>query len=65
MTGVDVGEMFLNFPLHSDLQTLYGVDVTQYVDNVDEFKQVVWLVWWRAAMGLGPYAPRHTKPLRA
>jgi hypothetical protein len=43
----DFGEMFYNFWLHEDLQSLCGVDVTQSL----------WLRWTRPAMGLrlSPY----------
>jgi hypothetical protein len=54
MSDLDVGEMFLNFVLHSDLRALCGVDLTEYTDDVVELGQVVWEVWQRAAMGLKP-----------
>jgi hypothetical protein len=54
MADLDVGEMFLNFVLHSDLRALCGVDLTLYGGTVDEFQTVAWEVWQRAAMGLKP-----------
>jgi hypothetical protein len=54
MSDLDVGEMFLNFVLHSDLRALCGVDLTQYGGTVKEFETVAWEVWQRAAMGLKP-----------
>ena len=54
MADLDIGEMFLNFVLHSDLRNLSGVDLTEYTDDVDELGQVLWEVWQRCAMGLKP-----------
>jgi hypothetical protein len=54
MADLDVGEMFLNFVLHSDLRALCGVDLTLYGGSIDEFQLVAWEVWQRAAMGLKP-----------
>jgi hypothetical protein len=54
MADLDIGEMFLNFILHSDLRHLSGVDLTEYTDDVDELGQIVWEVWQRCAMGLKP-----------
>jgi hypothetical protein len=54
MADLDIGEMFLNFILHSDLRHLSGVDLTEYTENVGEFGQIVWEVWQRCAMGLKP-----------
>jgi hypothetical protein len=36
MADLNVGEMFLNFILHSDLWHLSGVDLTECTHNVDE-----------------------------
>jgi hypothetical protein len=54
MADLDIGEMFLNFVLHSDLQALCGVDLTKYKNFVENSDEVVWEVWQRAAMGLKP-----------
>jgi hypothetical protein len=54
MADLDIGEMFLNFVLHSDLQALCGVDLTEYKNDVENSDEVVWEVWQRAAMGLKP-----------
>jgi hypothetical protein len=55
MADSDVGEMFLNFILHSELRALCGVDLTKYGDLAQgEFETVTWEVWQRAAMGLKP-----------
>jgi hypothetical protein len=54
MADLDIGEMFLNFVLHSDLRALCGVDLTQYGGTIKEFETVGWEVWQRAAMGLKP-----------
>jgi hypothetical protein len=54
MADLDVGEMFLNFVLHSDLRALCGVDLTLYGGTIEEFETVAWEVWQRAAMGLKP-----------
>lgn len=40
MSDLDVGEMFLNFVLHSDLRALCGVDLTQYGGTIKEFETV-------------------------
>jgi hypothetical protein len=34
MGDLDIGEVFLNFPLHSSLQELCGVDLTHYVEKL-------------------------------
>ena len=59
-----VGEMFLNFMLHKNLQQLCGVDLTKYCGTkIQQGKGLelkkVWEVWKRAAMGLrsSPYQP--------
>ena len=54
MADLDIGEMFLNFILHSDLRNLSGVDLTEYTDDIGELGQTVWEVWQRCAMGLKP-----------
>jgi hypothetical protein len=56
MVDVDIGEMFLNFVLHRQLQVLAGVDLTHYFPKGDTGSKVL-EVWLRAAMGLrsSPY----------
>ena len=54
MADLDIGEMFLNFVLHSDLRHLSGVDIAHYTDDVGDLGQVVWEAWQRCAMGLKP-----------
>jgi hypothetical protein len=56
MADLDVGGMFLNFVLHSDLRALCGVDLTKYGGTVEEFEMVAWEVWQWAAMILKPSA---------
>lgn len=55
LADVDVGDCFLNFPLHEKLQALAGVDLTCYFPNPDQ--SVVWECWHRALMGVksSPY----------
>jgi hypothetical protein len=48
MSDVDVGDCFLNFILHQELQELAGVDLTHYFG---EDGKVLWEAWKRAAMG--------------
>jgi hypothetical protein len=57
MADLDIGEMFLNFVLHSDLRALCGVDLTECVGDVDEFGNSLYEAWERAAMGMksSPY----------
>ena len=64
MGDLDIGEMFLNFPLHSSLQKLCGVDLTHYVEKLSPKVLKVtpaWamrqIAWTRCAMGLrsSPY----------
>ena len=51
----DYGEMFLNFPMHPELQKYAGVDLTQLLGKGDG--QNIFGVWTRNAMGLksSPY----------
>jgi hypothetical protein len=55
LCDLDVGDLFLNFILHIDIQSLAGVDLTHYTKEGE--KGVVWECWQRAAMGLtsSPY----------
>jgi hypothetical protein len=45
---VDIGEMFLNFPLDLSIRAYCGVDLTWIKDS----DQTVWECWQRMAMGL-------------
>lgn len=53
MSDMDIGEMFLNFVLHESMQSLCGVDLTNYFGE----GKLLWERWTRAAMGLksSPY----------
>jgi hypothetical protein len=52
---MDLGEMFLNFPLHRQLQTYSGVDVTPYKSDLGVSKEgVCWLHWSTTWMGSRP-----------
>ena len=55
MADFDVGDCFLNFPLHKDLRALCGVDLTLYFPILEG--DGLWEAWTRAAMGLksSPY----------
>jgi hypothetical protein len=57
MADLDVGEMFLNFNLHSQLQEVCGVDLTLFCDGPRNPEGCLHEVWKRAAMGLrsSPY----------
>lgn len=44
MANLDVGEMFLNFVLHSDLRALCGVNLTHYGGTIEEFETAAWEV---------------------
>jgi len=49
LADVDVGDCFLNFPLHPSLKPYAGVDLTHYFPNPDGSS--VWECWQRALMG--------------
>ena len=51
MADVDIGEMFLNFVLHRQLQVLAEVDLTHYFPKGDTGSKIC-EVWLRAAMGV-------------
>lgn len=50
MADVHIGEMFLNFILHKDLQALAGVDSSHYFPGKKDGP--LWEAWMRATMGL-------------
>ena len=59
---MDVGEMFLNFPLQPDLRPFVGVDITHIKSRLDEegwdqYRTRVWERWDKNFMGLtdSPY----------
>ncbi len=58
MADIDLGEMFLNFPLHSTLQRFSVVDLTHYNLNLTKPlsgpERAKWVHWTRCWMGLGP-----------
>jgi hypothetical protein len=54
MVDIDLGEMFLNFPLHSVLQRYSGVDFTHYSDDLKGPVRPLWVHWTRCWMGLKP-----------
>jgi hypothetical protein len=49
MGDIDIGEMFLNFPLDKHLQAYCGVDLKPYLPQFAS-----WVMWVRCAMGLKP-----------
>jgi hypothetical protein len=52
---LDLGEMFLNFPLHRDLQSYSGVDVTPFKTELNlDTRGSCWLHWSQAWMGARP-----------
>ena len=55
MSDMDMGEQFLNFPLHPDLQKCCGIDLRPYF--LDTPGPTMWLRWTRCMMGLksSPY----------
>jgi hypothetical protein len=52
MGDLDMGEQFLNFLLHPDLQQYCGIDLRPFAG--DERKATLWLQWTRCMMGLRP-----------
>jgi hypothetical protein len=56
MVDIDLGEMFLNFPLHETLQRFSGVDFSQYSADLRtaESSEKWWVHWTRCWMGLKP-----------
>jgi len=51
---IDIGEMFLNFVLHEDLQPYAGVDLRPYWLEECPKNQTLWERWVRCLMGLKP-----------
>jgi hypothetical protein len=55
MSDIDLGEHFLNFPLHKDLQVHCGMDLRPYYwDETKGTKKTMWMRWSRCMMGLKP-----------
>jgi hypothetical protein len=54
MGDLDIGEMFLNFCLHPDLQPYCGVDVKPYFMGESGQGLTLWERWVRCVMGLKP-----------
>jgi hypothetical protein len=55
MGDLDIGEMFLNFMLHSRLQPFAGVDLTPFfTDELAPNQLTLWEHWCRCAMGFKP-----------
>jgi len=54
MGDLDIGEMFLNFPLHPDLQPFCGVDLKPYFGGRDNSHKSIWERWVCCVMGLKP-----------
>jgi hypothetical protein len=58
MVDIDLGEMFLNFPLHEALQKFSGVDLSHYASSLKEplleMTKKFWVHWIRCWMGLKP-----------
>jgi hypothetical protein len=52
MGDLDMGEQFLNFPLHPKLQRHCGIDVRPYLGGGR--KRTMWWCWARCMMGLKP-----------
>lgn len=49
----DMGDFFLNFPMHEDLQKYCGVDITGLFPFTEEEKAMLRIaIWTRCAMGL-------------
>jgi hypothetical protein len=63
MGDLDIGEMFLNFCLHPDLQPLCGVDVHPYFPKEVKRGGTLWERWVRCMMGLKPSSYMCTKAL--
>jgi hypothetical protein len=55
MSDIDLGEHFLNFPLHEDLQLHCGMDLRPYYqDEGRDDQKTLWMRWSRCMMGLKP-----------
>jgi len=54
MGGLDIGEMFLSFSLHPEMQEYCGVDLKPYLSKPEESAKAPWERWTRCVMGLKP-----------
>jgi hypothetical protein len=54
MGDLDIGEMFLNFPLHPSLHPVCGIDLRPYVCKDPKQSKTLWERWARCVMGLKP-----------
>jgi hypothetical protein len=58
MVDIDLGKMFLNFPLHKVLQRYSGVNFSPYVEDLKgswtKYLHQSWVHWTRCWMGLKP-----------
>jgi hypothetical protein len=52
MGDLDMGEQFLNFPLHPDLQKFCGIDLRPFAPPGR--RNTLWMRWVRCMMGLRP-----------
>jgi hypothetical protein len=52
MGDLDMGEQFLNFPMHPRLQICCGIDVRPYLGQAK--RKTMWWRWTRCMMGLKP-----------
>eukprot|EP00956_Cyclotella_meneghiniana_P014413 scaffold21564_cov22-Cyclotella_meneghiniana.AAC.3 len=53
MTDRDIGDMFLNFPLHEEARPFAGVDIKPILTG-EEANKFRWYQWVRNAMGFAP-----------
>jgi hypothetical protein len=52
---MDLGEMFLNFPLHTTMQPYAGIDLTPFLEHLGlDKRKSGWLRWTRNWMGARP-----------
>jgi hypothetical protein len=56
MGDIDIGDMFLNFMLHSSIRPAAGVDLTPFFPEelTDSDQRYLWEMWGRCAMGFKP-----------
>ncbi len=54
MGDLDMGEMFLKFPLDTTIQLYCGIDLCPYFDPENVRRSTWWEGWGRCMMGLGP-----------
>lgn len=54
MGDLDIGEMFLNFPLHPDIPPLFGIDLRPYLGSSSGVSKTHWEHCVHYVMGLKP-----------